>query len=178
MRASGVTFGALEAKFGVPKTVLLRHWHDHVGADRRLTYLVGKTTIQEIRERAVEENLSVLDYLAILRSGLMGQFVHQCEADAAIGAANVAGRVLDVLQQIGRITGEVAAAAAPGTVINNTIGISAAPAFPALMDGLLRICRVHPEARADIIALIDELGGAPAPQRWPVAAIEREAANV
>ncbi len=175
MRASGVSFAALEAKFGVPRATLHGHWHRHVGADRRLTYLVGKTTIQEIRERAVEENLSVLDYLAILRSGLMGQFVHQVEADAAVDAAKVAGRVLDVLREIGKITGEIARVAAPSTTVN--VSVNAAPGFADLQAGLLNIARAHPAARGDIVALLRHLDGAPEPMPRPVAAIEHEAAH-
>jgi len=172
MRASGVSFAALEGKFGIPRATMHSHWHRHVGADRRLAYLVGKTTIQEIRERAVEENLSVLDYLAILRSGLMGQFVHQVEADAAVDAAKVAARVLDVLREIGKITGEIARVAAPSTTVNVSIG--AAPGFADLQAGLLDIARAHPAARGDIVALLRRLDGAPESMPRPVAVIEHE----
>jgi len=178
MRASGVTFAALEAKFGVPRATLHSHWHRHVGADRKLTFLVGATTIEQARERAAEEGGSVLSYLAITRSVLVGQLMAQAEANSASGVATIAGRLLDVLTALGKLSGEIQATAAPSTVINNTIGISAAPAFPDLMQGLLHISRAHPEARADIIALVDRLNGSPAPMPRPVAAIEHQAANV
>ncbi len=177
-RASGVSFSALEEKFRIPRATLHAHWHNHVGADRKLSFLVGATTIEQARERAAEEGGSVLSYLSITRSVLVGQLMAQAEANSASGVATIAGRLLDVLTALGKLSGEIQATAAPSTVINNTIGISAAPAFPDLMQGLLHISRAHPEARADIIALVDRLNGSPEPMPRPVAAIEHEPAHV
>ncbi len=112
MRASGVTFAALEAKFGVPRATLHSHWHRHVGADRKLTFLVGATTIEQARERAAEEGGSVVSYLSITRSVLVGQLMAQAEANSASGVATIAGRLLDVLTALGKLSGEIQATAA------------------------------------------------------------------
>ncbi len=171
-REAGVSFGALEARFGVAKTVLQRHWAHHIDAERKLSFLIGKTKIEDLRERAAEENLSLIEYLAIVRSGLMKQFSHQVENDSAFGAATVAARLLDVLREIGKITGEIARMAAPNTTIN--VSVNAAPGFADLQAGLLDIARAHPAARGDIVALLRRLDGAPEPVPRLPATIEHE----
>ncbi len=178
LRGANVSFDALSAKFGIAKTIIIRHWHAHVTPEAKAAYLIGPSTLEQARERAAAEGGSVVDYFAITRSILVGQLLKQDEANSAQGVATVAGRLVEVLRELGKISGEIQRNTAPSTVINNNIGISAAPAFPDLMRGLLHISRAHPEARADIIALVDRLNGAPAPAPRPVPLIEHEVAHV
>ena len=173
LRTAGATFEALSAQFGLATTILHRHWHDHVSAERKLHFLVGKTTIQQMRERAIEENLSLLDYLAIVRSTLVGQLMAQAEAGTAFGVATVAGRLMDTLKEIGRITGEIGRADPSSvTVVNNVL--MNGPGFADLHLGLLTIARAHPAAGKDIIALLRKLEPA-APQGPAPLLLEREA---
>ncbi len=176
MRGANVSFDALSAKFGIPKTILIRHWHEHVTPEAKAAYLIGPTTLEQARERAAAEGGTVVDYFAITRSILVGQLLKQDEANSAQGVATVAGRLVEVLRELGKISGEIVRNTAPSTTVNVNLG--AAPGFADLMQGLLQISRAHPEARAAIIALVDRLNGSPAPASRPVAAIEHEAAYV
>jgi len=48
------------------------------------------------------------------------------------------------------------------SITNNTLNLVATPEFGALTEGLLSIARAHPEAKADIIALLRQLDEQPA----------------
>lgn len=158
LRSTGVSFDALENKFGVSKSVLHRHWNQHVAPDRKLAFLLGKGTIQQLRERAAEEGLTLLESLGVVRSVLMSQLVAQGEAGSPVALATVSGRLLDVLKEIGRLTGEIQRHDQVTNVSVN-VGIVNAPGFADLQAGLLQIARDHPTARADIVALMRSLDG-------------------
>jgi hypothetical protein len=168
-RAAGVPLEALASKYGIPKSTIFDHWQ-HVPAEEKLTFLVGKSALEDLRARAVEENASALDYISIVRSGLMKVFKFHVESNSAVGTATVAGRLLAAIQEAGRITGEIERVATPSTTVNVITG--AAPGFSALMAGLVEISRNHPGARADILALVDSLTGSTASLPRPVATIE------
>lgn len=176
LRAAGVTFDALSKQFDLPTTILHRHWHEHTSAERRLHFLVGKTTIQQMREKAVEENLSLLDYLSIVRSVLTGQLLAQADTGTAHAVALVAGRLLNVLREVGRITGEIQRADPSTVTINNNVLVNA-PGFTELQAGLLGIARAHHAARQDIAALLRGLEPSAPPARAPLL-LQREAVNV
>lgn len=164
LRASGVSFDALAKRFKVGRDAIWRHWRDHVSPEMRAHYLAGPATIEELRERAAKENLSVLDYLSIARSMIVGQMTASSEAGDAYRVALLSSRLVEVLREIGRITGEVERLGG-GVTINNTVAIMSDPRMVELQAGLVRIARDHPAARADIVALLrglDAKSGAPA----------------
>ncbi len=128
------------------------------------------------RERyARSKSGTVVDYFAITRSVLVGQLLKQDEANSAQGVATVAGRLVEVLRELGKISGEIVRNTTPSTTVNVSIG--AAPGFAALQLGLLNIARAYPAARGDIVALLRRLDGAPEPVPRPVAAIEHAPAH-
>jgi len=170
LRGANVSFDALSAKFGIPKTILIRHWHEHVTPEAKAAYSIGPCTLEHARERAAAEGGTVVDYFAITRSILVGQLLKQDEANSAQGVATVAGRLVEVLRELGKISGEIQRNTAPSTTVNVNLG--AAPGFADLMAGLVDISRRHPDARADIITLVDRLSGAPAPTARSMTTIE------
>jgi hypothetical protein len=154
-----------------------------VSADLKTQYLAGPATIAELKERAAKEGGSVLDYLGVLRSILMGAITASAEAQSAHTVANLSGRLVDVLREIGRLTGEIERMN-PGVTINNNLAILAQPQMVELQSGLLAIARQHPDVRGPIINLLRSLdtkpatglaGGLPAPM-GSVAAGEHEIA--
>ncbi len=175
MRGAGVSFDALSARFGIAKTILIRHWHEHVTPEAKAAYSIGPCTLEQARERAAAESGSVVDYFAITRSILVEQLLKQDESNSAKGVATVAGRLVEVLRELGKISGEIQRNTAPSTTVNVNLG--AAPGFAALQLGLLDIARAHPAARGDIVALLRRLDGSPEPMPRPVAAIEHEPAH-
>jgi hypothetical protein len=94
--------------------------------------------------------------MQIVRSVLFNQFISAAEASDRAGVANVAGRLLESLRELGRLTGELREVSGI-TVNHNVLNLFASPEFTALQEGLLRLGRAHPEARADIIALLRSL---------------------
>ncbi len=170
LRGANVSFDALSAKFGIPKTIIIRHWHEHVTPEAKAAYAIGPCTLEQARERAAAEGGSVVDYFAITRSILVGQLLKQDEANSAQGVATVAGRLVEVLRELGKISGEIVRNTTPSTTFN--VITAAAPGFSALMAGLVEISRNHPGARADILALVDSLTGSTASVPRPVATIE------
>lgn len=179
LRASGASLDSLARKFKVSRDALWRHWKDHVSAEVKAHYLAGPATIAQLREKAAEENMSVLDYLSVIRSILMGQLTANAEAGSAFTAATIAGRVVEVLREIGRITGEVERLHSSVNFTTN-IAILSSPEFVELQAGLLQIARTHPSVRPDIVALLRRLdAGAPKPNSGaPPMMIEGETANV
>jgi hypothetical protein len=156
LRASGASLESLARKFKVHKDAVWRHWRDHVTADLKIQYLAGPATITELKERAVAEGGSILDYLSILRSVLMGAITASAEAQSAFTLAALSGRLVEVLKEIGKITGEIERLN-PSINLTTNIAIMSDPRMIELQSGLLTIARSHPEVRGDLIALLRNL---------------------
>jgi hypothetical protein len=181
LRASGMSLDALSRKFkGLHRDQIWRHWKEHVSAELKVSYLAGPATIQELKERAAEENGSILDYFKIIRSVLMGALTASAEAQSAFSMATISGRLVEVLREIGRITGEVERMSAGISVTANIMMGDAR--MTNLQIGLLAIARNHPGARTDIVALLRGLDVPEAPKPNGAAAprmmIEGEAVHV
>ncbi len=162
LRASGASLDSLARKFHVSRDVIWRHWRQHVSPDVKTSYLAGPATIEALREKAAKEGGSLLDYLTTLRSILMGSIVASAEAGSAFGLSNLSGRMVEVLREIGKLTGEIERLN-PGAVnVTTNVAIMTDPRMLDLQDGLLRIARTHPAARADIVALLRGLDARPA----------------
>jgi len=177
LRASGASLESLARKFKVHKDAVWRHYKDHVSADRKINYLAGAGTIVALKERAVAEDASILDHLTILRSILMGAVTTAAEANSAFTLATLSGRLVEVLKEIGKITGEIERLN-PSLSITNNVAIFSHPQFVELQVGLIQIARQNPGARADIVALLRGLDArAEAPKPAGPLLIEAEAIN-
>jgi hypothetical protein len=153
LKASGASLESLAKKFGLHKDAIWRHWKDHVSADLKTSYLAGPATIAELRERAASEGGTILDYLSSLRSILMGAITASAEASSAFTLAALSGRLVEVLREIGKITGEIERLNT-GVNITTNIAIMSDPRMLDLQSGLLSIARQHPAARAEIVTLL------------------------
>ena len=153
LRASGASLERLGRKFKVHKDAVWRHWKEHVSADLKTSYLAGPTMIAELKERAVAEGGSILDHLTILRSILMGSIAASAEANSSFTLAALSGRLVEVLKEIGKITGEIERLN-PSVNVTNNVAIFSSPQMVELQSGLLSVARAHPGARADIVALL------------------------
>ena len=160
LRASGASLESLARKFKAHKDAIWRHWRDHVSADLKTSYLAGPATIAELKERAVAEGGSILDHLVILRSILMGAVTASAEAQSAFTLAALSGRLVEVLKEIGKLTGEIERLN-PGINVTTNIAIMSDPRMIELQSGLLSIARAHPAARADLVALLRGLDAKP-----------------
>ncbi len=157
-----MTLDALSARFRLSRDTLARHWKNHVSPERRLTYLAGPATIAALKERALAEGGTVLDHLTILRSVLMGATVIAAEMGANDPLARLSGRLLAVLEAIGKLTGEISQLQlSPSVNVVNNIAVIPDQRMADLQSGLLRIARQHPAARADLVALLRQLDDRP-----------------
>ena len=160
-RTAGASLSSVAAKFGVSRDSIHRHFHRHVTESRRSELLAGPARVEELANQAADESRSLLEQLSIVRSVLFRQFLNAAEAGDRPGVANVAGRLLESLRELGRLTGELRQLSGV-SIINNNLTLVTSPAFLALQQGLLAIARSHPAAKADIVGLLRSLDDAPA----------------
>jgi transposase-like protein len=158
-RVGGASLDAVAAQFGVSRDSVHRHFKAHVTDKRRAELMAGPAQVEKLAVAAAKESKSLLEQLTIVRSVLFRQFLNAAEAGDRPGVANVAGRLLESLRELGKLTGELRQLS--GVTVHNTLNLVTSPQFLALQDGLLRVARAHPEAKADIVAVLRGLDEPP-----------------
>jgi hypothetical protein len=162
LRAGGASFRALAAKFPpLHRDQLYRHWK-HVSKERRLALVAGPLKLEEMAAKAAAESKGLVDYLGITRSILFNQLLCGAEAGDRNGVSMIAGRLLENLRDLARLTGELRELS--GLTINqtNNVALISDPRWVELQSGLLAIARQHPLVRTEIVALLRRLDTAPA----------------
>jgi hypothetical protein len=162
LRAGGATLRAIAKRFGEPlnKDNISRHFRNHVSRERRAQLLAGPARVEQLANAAADESRSLLEQLQIVRSVLLNQFLVSAEAGDRQAMVGVAGQLIQALRELGRATGELRELS--GVTINqNVLNLFASPEFARLQEGLLKVARAHPGARADIIALLRGLDAKP-----------------
>jgi hypothetical protein len=157
LHVAGNGIDKLAEQFGIHRDAIWRHMTRHVSEETKVGYLLGKAKIADLANAAADESRAIIDYLAIIRSILMNQLDRESQANRPYGVERVAGRLIEVLREMGSITGEVSKIAGVTLNITNNTQILSSPPFLQLQAGLLSICQAHPKARADIVALFRDL---------------------
>ncbi len=116
-------------------------------------------------ERAAEEGLGLLEYLAMIRSALLTQFFAATESSDRNGAAIVSGRLLETIRITAQLSGELAR---PGATITNNTLILSSPLMADLQQMLIQRLRPYPDAARAVLEGLRELsdralGNAPLP---------------
>jgi hypothetical protein len=174
-RVAGVSLDNLAKKFGCGRDSIHRHMHDHVSEDQRSQYIL-EVPLQDLAKAAADEGVSVLEYLSIVRATLLQQFQLAAAANDKNGVGILAGRLTEVLREIGKLTGEILRAPAVQN-ITNTVNFAASPLFLDLQQMLIRRLANHPEAMAAVVEGLRELENRSAPQPMAPLTIEHEAAH-
>jgi hypothetical protein len=125
LRVAGVSLRVLSMQFGVSKDIIHRHFKSHVSPLRRAELTAGPAKVAQLANAAADETRGLLDYLAITRTVLFNQFLNAAEAGDRPGVAHIAGRLLDSLRELGRLTGDLRQAAAGISVTNNVVNLAA-----------------------------------------------------
>jgi hypothetical protein len=173
-RVAGVSLDNLAKKFGLGRDSIHRHMKSHVDDDLRASY-IAETPIRDLAEAAASEGVSVLEYLSIVRAVLMTQFQLAASCNDKNGTAVLAGRLTEVLREIGRLTGEILRAPAVQNV-TNTVNFINSPVFVDLQTMLIKRLARHPDAMAAVVEGLRELEARSArPIAGPV--IEHEGAH-
>jgi hypothetical protein len=165
LKAGGASLRSLAEKFGVSLDAVDRHWHKHVSAEMKASYLLGPVQLQELAAKAAEQGVSVLDHLHAVRTVMMGHLASVTEAGDSRTAAIVAGRLTTLLEVIARVSGELGDLAKSTTyhITNNVALLSEHPAFAKVQATLLRALAPYPQARADVVAALRSLDSENAP---------------
>ena len=96
-RVSGVSLRDIAKTFGVSLDSVWRHMTNHVTDAERAIYLCD-VDLKGLAERANSEALSLIDYLAIVRSTLLQQMQMAAGCNDRSGTAALAGRLNETLK--------------------------------------------------------------------------------
>src|SRR5271166_1631473 len=147
-RIAGCSLHALAAKYALDHKAIWRHMRNHVSADER-ALLIADISIRELAQRAAEEGLSLLDYLAIVRKTIMGALITAGGVGDAGSIARLAGRATELLRLQGGLASQLSAIGTlvSHTTTNNTAIFVESPLFAQLQEMLVdKLARSHPEA--------------------------------
>jgi hypothetical protein len=136
---------------------LARHWHRHVSGERRAALLMGPVQVQALAAKVAEEAQSVLEHHQVNRAGLYQMYAAALEAGDRQTGALISGRLREVNDSIGRITGELAHSP---LIQQNTVNVFVHdPAFATFRDDLIRVLSRFPEAYEAVLAAFERLEG-------------------
>ena len=185
LRAGGASYDSLAKKFeGVSKDQIFRHWKKCVPAERKAQLIGGPgVKIEELAEKAAESGLGLLDSFGHMRSRLFASFDAACDAGDRTGQGVIAGRLLEVLREIGKLTGEIRQMTPGGVTINNNLAIMSNPRMVELQAAVIKALAPFPEAMAAVVSAFRQLDERRSPKvieaaARPVPAIECEAVDV
>jgi len=114
--------------------------------------------LSELAARAATEGLSLINYFSLVRSTVVSQMLLAASVNDGNRTAVLAGRAVEVLREIGKITGELSNLASL-TINNNnsTIVNMNAPIFVSLQTMLIEKLEPWPDAMSAVIAGLNEL---------------------
>jgi hypothetical protein len=111
--------------------------------------------LTELAERANAESMSLLDYLALVRSTLMQQMLVAAGVNDGHRAAVLAGRTIEVLKVIATMTGELRGLASSISITN--VNVMNSPIFIDLQAMLLAKLADFPDALEAVVQGLREL---------------------
>ncbi len=169
-RISGVSLDSIAESFGVKRSSIWRHMTTHVSDADRALYLAD-VDLKGLADRANAESLSLLDYLAIIRSTLLQQMQMAAGLNDRSGTAALAGKLNETLKLIANCTGEMLRLS-PVNITHNTAVFMSSPLYIELEQMLISTLSDHPDVLAKVVdglrALEDR---APAPEYTTAAAL-------
>jgi hypothetical protein len=148
-RVSGVGLESVAETFGVTRSSIARHMTNHVSDADRALYLAD-VDLKGLAERANAESLSLLDYLAIIRSTLFQQMQMAAGLNDRSATAALAGRLNETLKLLASLTGELLRLN-PHTVNTNVTVFMSSPLYIELEQMLIATLSDHPDALAKVV---------------------------
>jgi hypothetical protein len=141
-----------------------RHWQNHVAAEAKAEMLAGPVALAEIAKRAAAENLSIIDYVALLRNRLLALFSAGADAGEKHHCSAIAGRLIELLRFQAKLSGELLDYSKGGTTIVNNVAILNSPQWSQLQAVVLTALTNHPAARRAVIEALRGLEENTAPE--------------
>jgi hypothetical protein len=161
-RLIGVHLKDCAKEFGLSIPAISRHMRQHVDAETKAE-IMADVPLRDIAERAAKEGMSLLDYYGIVRGTVFKQLVAAGSINDRPAVATLAGRAVDILESIGKLTGELRQLA-PQNVTNNTAIFVNSPIFAELQSMLIERLAPHPTALAAVIDGLRELESRSSPE--------------
>jgi hypothetical protein len=153
--AGGASLRAVAKKFGASYNALWRHWSNHVPPERKAALIAGPIRLSELADRAANEGESLLDHFIILRNTLYRR-LDVCDV---VGDANqvaaLAGRIIELLREMGRLTGDLARGGI--SITQNNLFIS--PQWAEVQAVLVQVLARYPAARSEVIRAFRDIEG-------------------
>ena len=164
--AAGISGNVVAERYKVGRDSAYRHWRGHVSDEDKAGY-IADVPIKELAAPAAEEGTSLLGYLSIIRGTLMGQFQLAASLNDRNATATIGRVLVEVLREIGRLTGELINVSGSVNITNNNIAILNSPAFASLQATMLKALAPFPEARAAVVGALRALDGEDVPAALP-----------
>jgi hypothetical protein len=156
LHCSGASDQSLADRWGMSRWAVARHVKHHLTKARRVELMAGPVKIGNLVDQATDESRSVLEMYQVTRSLLFSRMLAAAEAGDNFGTSRVGRVLIDLLDKLAKLTGELRQMAGI-SVTNNILNINADPSYPALEEGLLKLVHKHPAAREDVLALLASL---------------------
>jgi hypothetical protein len=80
-KVAGRGLDDIAKEFGIHRDALWRHMQRHVTPETKIGYLAGPAKLSELANLATDENKSLIEYLAIVRSIIFGQLDRSAQRD-------------------------------------------------------------------------------------------------
>jgi hypothetical protein len=152
--AGAASVRAICARFEVQKNACWRHGKLHMSQERRAALIAGPLKMHQLADKANELDLSLLDYMSVVRSTLLLQFTTASEAGDRNGVAIVGGRLLEALRLQAQLTGEITKAT---STVTNNVAVINHPFMADLQAMLIRVLSPYPEARQAVILALKDM---------------------
>lgn len=152
---SRVGLDTVAERYGIHRQSVWRHMRNHLSDEDKAFYLSG-ISVRELADRAIAEDLSLMDYIVVVRGMLMNTLQDAAGDGDRASLAALAGKLTDLLKLSANINGDLKKLS-PTTVTNNVTMFVQSPAFSELQAMLVRALSGHPEALQKVLAGLDEL---------------------
>jgi hypothetical protein len=152
--ATGCSKGRIGERFKVSADSVWRHGKAHLTPEMRAA-LATKILAREgdMRRVLLEEGVGIVDALKAVRGPLFGLFLAAVDVGDSKAVAGLAGRLHESLALTAKIAGELT----PHAAVSIT-NVLLSPDFMELRAKLLRVLARHPEARAEVAAVLRGAG--------------------
>jgi hypothetical protein len=155
--ASGRSLKSIGSEFGVSKDALSRHWK-RVSPTRKAELIAGPVELGRLAKRAAEEDRSLLEWLAIVRSEAFHLYQDARNRGLVLDASSILQRILNTLTKTGELTGQLRNAGInitniAGGVSNQTLVMGEPTAAEIIRreSAVIGALSKYPEARAAVI---------------------------
>lgn len=162
-RLKGLSLDRISERWGVHRDAVARHMAK-LDPDYRAA-LAADVPLSELAERAAQEGGSLLDNLAVLRSGLMTAAVQAKAAGDNYAYSSLARVALEVIRESGKFTGEMVNAPSVQNITNNVAILMRHPVMHQMQAMLADRLAPYPEALHAVMVGLSELEQQHAPPR-------------